>query len=242
MWISAPMPVITRIITLDSGSSRSVNGASNSPDEIQLNTRCTISRDCGSRPTSDTTAARATANDATIAPTATADDARLARRRPKLALTRKPRNGRSAISSSMRGPPLPLERPEHLGVERFVMPEQRDHDRQANGRLSGGDSHYEEHDDLPVGGAEPAAEGDERQVHRVQHDLDRQQDRDHVAAQEHAGGADREQDRGEHEVVVEGRHGGSSVPTLLRGAPARQRRPSPPESAPRSPRRGTRSR
>ena len=39
-----------------------------------------------------------------------------------------------------------------------------------------------------------AAERDERQVDGVQHDLDREQDRDQVAAQEHARRADREQD------------------------------------------------
>ena len=45
----------------------------------------------------------------------------------------------------------------------------------------------------PSTDAELPAEGDERQVHGVQHDLDRQQQRDHVAPQEHAGRADREQ-------------------------------------------------
>ena len=58
----------------------------------------------------------------------------------------------------------------------------------------------------PSADAERAAEGDEGQVHRVQHDLDRQQDRDQVAAHEHAGRADREQNRREHQVVVERRH------------------------------------
>ena len=57
----------------------------------------------------------------------------------------------------------------------------------------------------PSADAERAAERDEREVHGVQHDLDRQQDRDQVAAQEHAGGADREEDRRQHQVVVERR-------------------------------------
>ena len=39
MWISEPMPVTTRIITADSGSSRSVKARRvRSPDAIQLNT------------------------------------------------------------------------------------------------------------------------------------------------------------------------------------------------------------
>ena len=66
--------------------------------------------------------------------------------------------------------------------------------RQADRRFGGGDGHDEERDDLAVHGPEVAADGDERQVDRVQHDLDRQQHRDQVAAQEHAGGADREQE------------------------------------------------
>ena len=42
---------------------------------------------------------------------------------------------------------------------------------------------------------ELAAEGHERQVHGVQHHLDREQQRDDVAAQEHAGRADGEEQR-----------------------------------------------
>ena len=76
-----------------------------------------------------------------------------------------------------------------------------------------------------------AAERHERQVHGVQHDLDRQQDRDQVAAQEHAGRADGEQHRRDDQVVAERNH--CARPP---GAPAPRRRPSPPESAPTSPR------
>src|SRR5205807_4016870 len=42
------------------------------------------------------------------------------------------------------------------------------------------------------------------------HDLDRQQNRDQVAADEHARRADRKQHRGEHEIVIERHHQGSS--------------------------------
>src|SRR5437762_10423503 len=95
------MPVTTRIITADKGSTRSVKLAVKSPDVIQVNTWFAIARDSGSSPTSRTTAASETPNDPSIAPHATAPDAALPRRRPALAFTRKPRNGSSGISSSI---------------------------------------------------------------------------------------------------------------------------------------------
>ena len=54
---------------------------------------------------------------------------------------------------------------EGVGVERFAVAEQRDDDRQADRGFGGGHGHDEEHDDLPVDGAERAAERHERQVH-----------------------------------------------------------------------------
>src|SRR5438874_7893780 len=95
------MPVTTRIITADNGSTRSVKLAVKSPDVIHVKIGFAIARDSGSMPTSRTTAASETANDPSIAPHATAPDAALLRRRPTLAFTRKPRNGRSGISSNM---------------------------------------------------------------------------------------------------------------------------------------------
>src|SRR5205807_8224010 len=89
-------------------------------------------------------------NDAIITPHATAPAAAFVSRRPRLALTRNPRNGRSGISSNMRLKSLPLECCERIGVERFLVPEQPDDNREADGRFSRGDGHDEEDDDLPV--------------------------------------------------------------------------------------------
>src|SRR6185312_2077197 len=206
------MPVTTRIITDDSGSSRSVRLTEKSPEVIQVNTVCVIARSSGGMPARRATAATDTANDRMIAPQATAPAAPLLMRRPKLELTRKPASGKRAISSSMRSP---LQAREGVGGQRLAMTEHADEDREADRGFGGGDGHDEEHDDLPVGGAERPAERDEAQVHRVQHDLDRQKDRDEVAADEHAGRADGEQNRREHEVVVQCRHhgvGGAGAP------------------------------
>src|SRR6266851_7350421 len=99
--MSDPIPVTTRIITADSGSSRSVKPAVKSPDEIQVNTRPTIARESGGSATSRHTASSDTANEPAIAPHAMAPAAALLTRRPKPAFTRKPRSGRSGINSSI---------------------------------------------------------------------------------------------------------------------------------------------
>ena len=95
------MPVTTRIITAESGSSRSVKSAVKSPDVIQLNTGSEITRASVSRDTSCTTENSDTAKDATITPHATAPAAALLTRFPRLAFARKPRNGNSGMRSSI---------------------------------------------------------------------------------------------------------------------------------------------
>src|SRR6266853_2825846 len=233
------MPETTRIMTAASGSSRRAKGTEKScPDVIHVNTRWTTERFAGSSATSLTTAATETANDSTIAPHAMIPAAALLRRRPKLAFSRKPTNGNSGISSSM----SPLQASERLGVQRLAMAEQADDDREADGGFGCGHGHHEEHDDLAVGCAERAAERDEAQVHRVQHDLDREQDRDDVAADQHTRRADGEQDCRQDEVVAERRHVRSSAEPMLRPFSRSQpRRPSPRESESTSPRTETRT-
>src|SRR5688500_3502034 len=107
--------------------------------------------------------------------------------------------------------PSPFQRGERIGVQRLAVPEEGDDERQADRRFSRGHGHHEERDDLAVDVAAISSEGDERQVHRIEHDFDREQDRDQVAAQEDAGRADREQDRRDDQVVTERDH--ESVPS-----------------------------
>src|SRR4051812_49406441 len=234
MWISDPMPVMTRIITDASGSRRSVNPAVKSPDAIHVNTWLTIARDSCAMPSRRHTESSDTTNDPPIAAQATAPDTGLLRRRPRKALTRNPRNGSSGISSNMsrRGNAkrakhakitfamalcgvrglcvprfsLPFQRRERIRVERLFVAEKPDDDGEADGGFGGGHGHHEKDDDLPIGRPQRAPEGDKRQVHGVQHDFDRQEDRDQVAPQEHARRADRKQNRRQHQVLVEGDH------------------------------------
>src|SRR4030095_13553405 len=72
--------------------------------------------------------------------------------------------------------------------------------------------HHEERDDLTVEIAGGTPEGDEREIHGVQHDLDRQQDRDQIAPQEHTCRADREEQRRQHEVIAQRNHRSPSRP------------------------------
>src|SRR5690606_22039650 len=141
-------------------------------------------------PMRDQTWAAAMRNEATITAQASPPDTDRGSRFPIVALTRKPANGSRGISASTGSP---FESRERLGVERLPMAEQGNDEREADGRLGGGDGHHEEGDDLPVHGALLAAEGHEGQVHRVQHDLDGEQQRDDVAAQEDAGRAEGEE-------------------------------------------------
>ena len=205
MWISEPMPVTTRIISADSGSSSSVKSAWNVARRDPASRRAARSPATpAAAPAAGRPRRRPDANDADHAPRRRLPpDTAFDSRRPKAALTRKPRNGSSGISSSMAGV-YHFSIRERVGVQRLAVPEQRDHDRQADRRLGRRHRHDEEHDHLAVGAAERAPERHERQVHGVQHDLDRQQDRDEVAAHEHAGRADREQDRRQHEIVDRG--------------------------------------
>src|SRR6476619_4400599 len=132
MWMSEPMPVTTRIITADSGSSLNDSETAKSPERIHVYASFTIARESSGRPTRRATAATETANDASMTAHAMPPDTLLDSRRPKLALTTKPRSGRSGISSSIASP---LQAGEGIGIERFPMPVQADDDGEAHRRF-----------------------------------------------------------------------------------------------------------
>ena len=248
MWISEPMPVIDedhhRRQRIEPQRERAREVARRDPGEDLLDDRARLglgsATSCHDRRQRHHERRRASRR------TATAPDAALLTRRPKLAFSRKPTNGRSGISSSMQRRARAAHHFSSVNDSGFS-------DSRWRNRLitiarptaaSAAATVITKNTMIwPSARAERAAEGDERQVHRVQHDLDRQQDRDQVAAHEHAGGADREQNRRQHQVVVERRHQRPRAPAIVvRAAPARPRRPSRPESGSRSPRTETRSR
>src|SRR3954447_6859420 len=81
--------------------------------------------------------------------------------------------------------------------------EDAEDDRQADDDLGRGDEHHEQRDHLAVQGPVHAGERDEREVGRVEHQLDAHEHDDRVAAQQEGRGADREQDRRQVQVRVQ---------------------------------------
>src|SRR5437868_6315154 len=86
---------------------------------------------------------------------------------------------------------------------------ERDNDRKADRDFGGGDGDDEEDEDLGVvarqsrRGHAKARERNQRQVRRVQHQLERHKDDDDVAAEEHAGKPDREKHSADDEIMAE---------------------------------------
>src|SRR6185369_17980760 len=93
------MPVMTRIITDDSGSTRNEAPMFRSPDVIHVNTVCSIAR--SGVPRIVNTADTETAKAASIARQANPPEMDFGSRFPRKALTRKPANGRRGIRASM---------------------------------------------------------------------------------------------------------------------------------------------
>src|SRR5690606_7805304 len=102
-------------------------------------------------------------------------------------------------------------------VDGDLVAEDGDDDGEADGGLGGGYAHHEEHQDMPGDVAEGLAERHQREVHRVQHQLDGEEDHDGVPAQQHAEHADREEHRAEREVPVEREVHGGGQWSVVRG-------------------------
>src|SRR6266404_6201988 len=95
----------------------------------------------------------------------------------------------------------PFEQVDPVHVDRFLVAEERDENREADRRLGGRDRDDEEHDDLALEGPQRRAVADQGEVRRVHHHLDREEDRDRAAPQERAREPDREErSRGEEHV------------------------------------------
>ena len=101
MWISEPMPVTTRIISVASGSRRSVKGTEKSPDVNQVKTVCSMTRPSAGAPKICAAEASEMPKATSIAATATPPETVLGSRRPNVALIRNPMNGARMMNSSI---------------------------------------------------------------------------------------------------------------------------------------------
>src|SRR5881628_3460587 len=128
-------------------------------------------------------------------------------------MARKLAKGSASTSSASSGEPMRTLSP---AVDRGGRPrssahaEDHDDDGEADRDFGHRDRDGEQREDEPGQVGAEAREGDEVDVHRVEHQLDAEQDADSVPARQHAEEADDEDERGEHEVGVE-RHPQSSA-------------------------------
>src|SRR5512135_2868006 len=102
--------------------------------------------------------------------------------------------------------PLQLQQVHAIGIQSFACTEYRNDDGQSNGGFRGGDHHDKEDEDLTAQGVPVRGERHEAQVHGVEHQLDRHEDRDDVALDEKAEYAAGEEDRAEREIVRKRNH------------------------------------
>src|SRR6478735_4846388 len=205
-WISEPTNVTSRTKVSDSGSTSSPADRSNRPAEIQSN-RCTrIDRSSAGRPSSSTSSSAPTTNAAVDASRPSQWPQR-SERRPSSSSTAALASG-TATSSGAREftstVPSALQQVDVVDGGRLPGAEDRHDDRQPDDHLRGGHDHDEEGHDLAGQVAVQPGERHQRQVGRVEHELDAHEHDDRVPAQQHRRGADREQDPGEHQVVREG--------------------------------------
>ena len=122
------------------------------------------------------------------------------------------------------------ERKEPVDVELSLAAGHRDDDPQADHDLGRGDAHHDQCEDLPGVVAPVAREGDQGQVARVQHQLDREQQDQRAAPREDAEQPDAEDDGGHRDEVLDAymhRDLTTPPPRAARASPGRRsRRPS----------------
>src|SRR4051794_37037228 len=211
------MPVTNRHIEMLSGSTRKDMSTCSAPTGIQVNSLTTWTRSslpCESRSLHTPTATRNDAPSIVVASHPAFGSPSL---RPTTRMIRKPASGRAGISqtTSIIGESTP-ELVEVVGRGAGAAAQDRDDDAQADDNFGGGDDEHEEHRRLPADVAQLHGEGDERQVDRVEHQLDAHEQHERVASHHHAERTDSEQNGGEDHVPRGGRlHDGAHVATLI---------------------------
>src|SRR6202034_1537766 len=101
-----------------------------------------------------------------------------------------------------------LQDVEVVGRRAGAPAEDGDHDPEADHDLGRGDHQDEEHTRLPADVVQHAGERDEREVRRVEHQLDAHEHDQYVAPHEQTDGADAEEDGGQSQVPGPGQaHG-----------------------------------
>src|SRR5690554_3605185 len=223
--MSEPTNVTSNTNVSESGSSRSPAASESWPAEIQSNRSSSTTRSPAGARSSETRTAAPRKNAADEAPTpnqwpqrldrlpassriaaeasgtATRSHADCCDQSPgALGATRSAKGRRAAVRVCTLIPSVPQQVDVvHRGGPAGA--EDRDDDREADDDLGGRDDHDEEGEHLTLEVAVHPREGDEREVRRVEHELDTHEHDDAVAPQQDGRGTDREKDGGEHQVV-----------------------------------------
>src|SRR5579875_977697 len=224
MWISVATPATTSTITAVSASKRSATSTLKLPASIHGHS-VHQSAPPGAIASRRANAITPTTKAAPITPAPTALTVPRPARRPKNRLKTTPIAGNSRISprGKFSAIALPAHQVDFVRVDRLAVAENHQNDSQADGRLGCRHRHHEEDDRLPVDVAPGAAQRDEGQVDGVEHQLDRHEDDDYVAAQQNAEHADTEQNRAEpHKIAGRDHHGAppGALPAVVRRASA----------------------
>src|SRR5512132_3740427 len=97
-------------------------------------------------------------------------------------------------------PWLQLQNARIIHIQRLSITKDRNNDPQTDRSFSSSDCHYDEHKKLPGNVLKKTCEGDKREVHSVQHQLDAHEHCNDVSLDDHARDADREQHRRQRQV------------------------------------------
>src|SRR5258707_11841913 len=222
MCTIAETMVTATIMTPDRVSSRNDHWTSTPPAAIQVakGTICAcscvrISRNSGMPSNADRT----------IAPQVTISAPRSPITRPKKPAMKAASSGRKTTATAKCSAP---HHPDVLDLDRAAVAEIDDQDREADRRLGRRHGQHEHREDLADEIVEDNREGDEVDVDREQHQLDRHHDDDDVLAiEKDAEDPEREQDRGDGQVM------GQADRHWVSLRPHRRSAPSPPQRLPR---------
>src|SRR5580658_858684 len=205
------MPVTKRHMVIESGSTSSAAGTCSVPTEIQLNRLTVTSREeCESNKKNSATASTKLPATTPVPMTPTCFSLRYF---PSRSIETNPHRGSKKMSVAI-GAISALHLRELVDRGGRATAEDRDHDAESDRDLGGGDDHHEEDDGLTADVIQRAREGDESEVHGVQHQLDAHEHDERRTARQETEGADAEERGGEDEVPRGGDvHARSSLAT-----------------------------
>src|SRR5581483_7896155 len=198
--MTAPTPVTTSAMVIESGSTRRSTATWNPPTAIHSYRRRTTSRFVAGSEARSKKMAVATPKAATTRAEAS-QPAYLPSRLPANRLTTNPASGRAGTSQICFSTVSPLQEVDIVDVGTLPSPVHGHDDRQTHDDLRRRDDHREEREHLTIERSVHPGERDEREVHGVQLQLHRHEDHERVLAHENADAADREQRRRDHEEV-----------------------------------------